>query len=308
MNEIERIIKNGILKEEFFIPEVQCEYLVESKMKKIWAVELDLLIEFDRVCKKNNLRYFLIFGTLLGAVRHQGFVPWDDDIDVAMPRMDYERLLKLSEEFKKPYFLQSIFSNDGSCYSFAKLRNSNTSAVTNKFCYESFNQGIWIDINPLDSYDLDNAAEKFSYVKSLGVDLGTYMRRRNPNLSEEDRKRVDNYSGRAPMETYEMIQEICRSEEKDGYPYLGIMVAGYYTYNKQTYLKEWFDDSLSLPFCGFEFPVPRGYVDVLKTTYGDYMQFPPLNKRGAWHPNEIFDTDNPYTKYLKKDSNESFNS
>lgn len=299
MSEIERILEKDILKKEFFKPEVQCGYLVESKMKKIWAVELDLLIEFDRVCKKNNLRYFLIFGTLLGAVRHQGFVPWDDDIDVAMPRMDYERLLKLSEEFSNPYYLQTIFAKDGSCYSFAKLRNSNTSAVTNKFCYESFNQGIWIDINPLDSYNLETAAEKFSYVKSLGVDLGTYMRRRNPNLNEEDRKRVANYSGRDPMDTYNLIQEVCRSEENDGYPNLGIMVSGYYAYNKQTYLKEWFDDSVMLSFCGYKFPAPSSYNEVLKTTYGDYMKLPPLSKRGAWHPNEIFDTDNPYIKYLK---------
>ena len=206
MTEIERIKNKGILKEDFFVEEEQCEYLVNSSMKNIWAVELDLLLEFDRVCKKYNLKYFLIFGTLLGAVRHKGFIPWDDDIDVAMPRNDYEKLLSLTQEFNHPYYLQTPFLKDGSCFSFLKLRNSNTSAVTNKFSYETFNQGIWIDINPLDSYDIEHAEEKFSFVKQLGVDLGTYMRRRNPNLDEEDKRRVANYSGRDPIETYQMIQ------------------------------------------------------------------------------------------------------
>lgn len=297
--EIERILSKGTIPRDFLKEEVLFDYKVTKEKKKIWLVELDLLLELDRICKKHKLTYYLIFGTLLGAVRHKGFVPWDDDIDVAMPRTDYEKLLLLSSEFRIPYFLQTPFSKDGSCFSFTKLRNSNTSAVSKKFCYESFNQGIWIDINPLDSYNLKGAAEKFSSVKQLGIDLGTYMRRRNPELDEEDRIRVMNYSGRDPLETIMKVQCICRSEENENSPYIGIMVAGYYSYNKQTYLKDWFSKSINLNFCGFEFPAPQGYIDVLKTTYGDFYQMPPLEKRVAWHPNEIFDTDRPYTYYLK---------
>lgn len=297
--EINRILSKGIISKDFLREEIQCDYKVTVEKKKLWLVELDLLMELDRVCKKHNLTYFLIFGTLLGAVRHKGFVPWDDDIDVAMPREDYEKLLNLSFEFNNPYYLQSPYSNDGSCFSFTKLRNGNTSAVSKKFCYESFNQGIWIDINPLDSYNLEGAEGKFQKVKQLGIDLGTYMRRRNPNLDEEDKKRVLNYSGRNPLDTVKQVQNICRSEENDNSQYIGIMVAGYYTYDKQTYLKEWFRKSVDLSFCGFNFPVPQGYIDVLKTTYGDYNQMPPLEKRVAWHPNEIFDTDRPYTYYLE---------
>lgn len=299
MTECERILKNGVLPASFFRSEVLCDYLVDQDMKKIWAIEMDLLLEFDRVCRKHHLRYYLIFGTLLGAIRHQGFVPWDDDIDVAMPRKDYELLLTLSSDFQYPYYLQTPYSNDGSCYSFVKLRNSNTSAVTNKFCYETFNQGIWIDINPLDSYDLEGVEEKFLKVKELGIDLGTYMRRRNPCLDEEDKRRVAKYSGRDPLDTYKMIQEICREDEKKGSPYIGIMVAGYYAYNRQTYKKIWFDNIEYVSFCGYELPVPKDYVNVLKTTYGDYNQFPPVDKRKAWHPNEIFDADKPYKHYLK---------
>ncbi len=91
MTECERIIEQGILPKSFFEQEERCDFLVTEKRKKIWAVLLDLLIKFDFVCKKYSLTYFLADGTLLGAARHQGFIPWDDDIDVSMPREDYEK-------------------------------------------------------------------------------------------------------------------------------------------------------------------------------------------------------------------------
>lgn len=205
----------------------------------------------------------------------------------------------LTSEFDSPYYLQTPYSHDGSCFSFTKLRNGNTCAVSKKFCYESFSQGIWIVINPLDSYNIEGAEEKFKQVKLLGVDLVTYMRCNNPDLDEVDKMRGANYSGRKPDETIQMIQDICRSQENDNYPYMGIMVAGYYTYDKQTYRKNWFEGSVEINFCGLNFPVPQGYIEVLKTTYGDYNKMPPIEKRVAWHPNEIFDTDKSYKSYLK---------
>lgn len=86
MTECERIIKEGILPESFFEPETICDFYVDETRKKIWAVLLDLLIKFDKVCKKHGLKYYLAYGSLIGAVRHQGFIPWDDDIDICMNR------------------------------------------------------------------------------------------------------------------------------------------------------------------------------------------------------------------------------
>ena len=94
--------------ETFFLPEERNGYMVSSEMKKVWAVELDLLNEFARVCDKYRLKWFAHAGTMLGAVRHHGFIPWDDDIDVVMPREDYERLCSIgSSEFSRPYFFQN---------------------------------------------------------------------------------------------------------------------------------------------------------------------------------------------------------
>lgn len=92
MTECERIIKDGILPKSFFLPETICDFHVDEKRKKMWAIGIDMLVKFDEVCRKHELRYSLAFGSLLGVVRHKGFIPWDDDIDVVMPREDYEKL------------------------------------------------------------------------------------------------------------------------------------------------------------------------------------------------------------------------
>ena len=86
------------LPEGFLEEEVRCDYTVSKEMKKVWAVELDLLSEFQRVCKLHNIKYAVWAGTMLGAIRHKGFIPWDDDIDVSMPRPDIERLIQLIDE------------------------------------------------------------------------------------------------------------------------------------------------------------------------------------------------------------------
>ena len=90
--------------------EIICNFRVSSKRKKVWKVELDLLNNFIEICNKYKLTYFAIGGTLLGAIRHKGFIPWDDDIDIGMPREDYNKLLEIAKkEFKNPIFFQTPY-------------------------------------------------------------------------------------------------------------------------------------------------------------------------------------------------------
>ena len=138
MTEIERIIQKGVITRQFLQEEVDHDFLVDENRKKLWAVMLDMIAEFDKVCKKYGFSYYMIYGALLGAVRHKGFIPWDDDFDVAMPRNDYERFIRLSDEFKHPYFLQTPYTDPGYYYSFAKIRNSNTTGVVEMFEYSKF--------------------------------------------------------------------------------------------------------------------------------------------------------------------------
>ena len=169
MTEVERIIKQGVLSESFFREEIRNDFLVTGERKKIWGIQLDLFFEFKRVCEKYNLKYFLFFGSLLGAVRHNGFIPWDDDIDLGMPREDYEKLLTHADAFNTPYFLQNHKTDKCFYYSHTKLRNSNTSCINRAFKHQPFNQGMDLDIHPIDNWSLEGGLEKFEEIKQLNI-------------------------------------------------------------------------------------------------------------------------------------------
>ena len=126
----------------FFQEEERSGFLVTEKRKKVWAAGLRMLELFDTVCRKYDLKYFVYYGTLLGAVRHQGFEPWDDDIDVVMLREDYEKFQAVAPaEIQEPYFFQNSYT-DRLLWPFSKIRDSRTTAIEPKFAkVEGFHQG-----------------------------------------------------------------------------------------------------------------------------------------------------------------------
>jgi lipopolysaccharide cholinephosphotransferase len=99
------------LDESFFKEEIRCGFTVPEMMKRVWAVEMEVLGEIHRICMNYGLTYYAFWGTLLGVVRHQGFIPWDDDIDIAMKRKDYQRLMKvLPDELPEGYYISSSYA------------------------------------------------------------------------------------------------------------------------------------------------------------------------------------------------------
>lgn len=122
-------------------------------MKEVQKHQLDMLIELDRICKKYNIKYFISSGTLLGAVRHKGFIPWDDDADVDMLRSDYNKFLKVAQkELGDKYFLQTIETDENYGYMFAKIRENNTVFLEKLTKDIDINNGIFIDVFPIDNY------------------------------------------------------------------------------------------------------------------------------------------------------------
>lgn len=243
---------------------------------------LEILLEFQRVCQKLGLQYYLTAGTLLGAVRHKGFIPWDDDIDIAMPRKDYDRLaLEGQNLFESQYVYQEYRTEPNFPYYFAKLRKRGTRAEEPILRAIQMEQGIYIDIFPLDRCpDSDRwATLLFKGIELLdcavlarvstefvcGYQKG-YMRflwnvlRRLPNgclfALREGTRRLLGRSGK----------RLCTAGGHHGYP-------------KETYQPEWFAETVELEFEGHSFPVPADWDALLKNMYGDYMALPPQEER-----------------------------
>ncbi len=299
MTECEKIAAKGILPANFFEAETICDFYVDEKMKKVWAIELDLLYEFDKICRRHGLKYFLIFGSLLGAVRHHGFIPWDDDMDVIMPRCDYEKFLRLGDELREPYFLQTCHTDPGFYYAHAKLRNSNTAAIDYPFIYQGFNLGCFIDVLPLDNFDPENGTDTFEEINRLILENSVAMRLTHPNLSERDRERVGRHSGMDPMTVFERIDSLSKKSNEKYTGYVSILAATTYGMKKDVFPAECFSECVPCNYHGIATFIPCGYDAVLSTTYGDYMKLPPVEKRGVWHGNLVFYPDIPYKDALK---------
>ncbi|MBR4925157.1 MAG: LicD family protein [Prevotella sp.] len=300
MTEIERIINKGIVTSDFLKEEVRCGYTVSVQNKELWAIELDLLHEFDRVCKKYGLKYFFVYGSLLGAVRHQGFIPWDDDMDVALFRKDFNKLTEVAEkEFCHPYFFQNAHTDPGSCFSMARLRNSETTAIIEAFRYEKFNQGIVLDIFPIDNVNLSVQDERATRIKEYTMNGSAFMRRNNPNLTDHDKYILKNFKGIDPIQNYDELQDLCSEFNDIETEYVGTRNVTTYPWQKMVFKKEDFSSVKWAEFENTKVPIPCGYDRILKTTYGDYMKFPPISERGTWHTKTTFyDPEKSFKDYL----------
>ncbi|WP_051204764.1 LicD family protein [Butyrivibrio sp. VCD2006] len=289
------------INESFFVQEEREGYFVSKDIKNIWAVELDLLIEFSKVCKKCGLRFFLDSGTLLGAVRHGGFIPWDDDIDVIMLRSDYDILTKqCASEFKQPYFLQTAHTDIGYYRPHAQLRNSNTTGILpNEKNRVKFNQGIFLDIFVLDG--IPDTEEDIDKQLASQVEILEILRKMNNNCDNLFRQaywdiRTRFYCAKYgdSKSLYDKFEMLIKRDNSDYVDKIGFRRDK----SKLCMLKrEWFNSECFLDFEGFSFPVPYEFKKVLSVYYGNNYMTPV--KAPTLHGEVFFDPFTPYTEYLK---------
>ena len=289
--------------ESFLQPEERSGYYVDGKMKEVWAVEIDILHQFAEVCSRHHLQWFALGGTLLGAIRHHGFIPWDNDIDVIMPREDYDRLLQIGpEEFEFPYFFQSPLTENRFWRTHVQIRNSLTTGSTRNDITKNINRGIFIDVMVLDEVPetlqgRNRHRKKIRRNRWIGfVDRQRY----NPRWYRSCAGKIISavLGDRCYKAMFRRVNRVCA-----GYRGSGTRKAAHTTLSyKESRVWEKEDYAGSVPW-DFEYTqvnVPTGYDRILRTMFGeDYMEIPTVYPHNA-HGSLILDTHTPYDQYFRK--------
>lgn len=257
----------------------------DISIDELKSIELEMLKFIDEVCKKEGLRYFLCGGTLLGAVRHHGFIPWDDDIDIFMPRPDYEKIIELTKDSKKYRLLSEV--DDGYYYNFGKLVDKRTLLIEQQV-NPIDSMGIYIDIFPVDGMPESEAECDVHFEKLDGIrnkingfsqerphvrkNLLAYIRSWNLYIGNKKRslsKEQINYKREALLYEYDNSKNV-------------FVTGGAYK-KRDVFPKMWISEGTYLEFEGEKFCVPTQYDKYLKQLYGDYMKLPPKEKQVTHH-------------------------
>lgn len=263
-------------------------------LKEMQEIELDIMKDVHQFCEENDIRYYLAGGTLLGAIRHKGFIPWDDDIDIAMPRPDYEKFVSKYKSKNKYYKISSIENNPNHLFTFAKIYDTRTIKIEENLVYGKDNiGGVEIDIFPVDGIpeNINISNKYFVNFKRLytlySVASCKFVKSKNKL------KILLRIALTIPCKligTKRFIEYINNKAKKidfDESEFVACIVAPFYG-NRERVLKASYIDKIKVEFEGQYFYGPKGYDEYLSSLYGDYMKLPPEKERVTHHQCKVY--------------------
>lgn len=263
------------------------EFMDNETLKKLHNVEIEILDEIVAICEKHNLKYYLIGGTLLGAVRHGGFIPWDDDLDIGMPREDYEEFLKIaSKELDNQYMIDNKNTNKKYYLNFTKIRKRNTVFEQDFQVNYDGPKGIWIDIFPVD--EAKSLRNKLTPIqKKINNMIFRLLHYKNGFILGKKLNFIKRFLGKICIiknsTLLEVQEKLLKLQDGKNYDYI-VNLASTYDYKKELFLKEDIYPLIEMGFENKKYNVPRNYKKVLEQVYGDYMKLPPKDKQITHNP------------------------
>ena len=273
----------------------------KSEINELQKIQLSMLKDFDAVCQKHRISYQLFSGTALGAVRHKGFIPWDDDIDVVMLREDYERFFdSASKELdSNKYYVQREFSEHWPMF-FSKLRLNGTTYIEKYHSHDArIHQGIYIDIFPCDNLSDSRLMQKLQYIASKIV-IAKSLYARGYETNSTVKKCFMQFCRILPTEPF---KRLCIRRNDSSSLKVHTFFGGGKKFERSIFLREWFEQSVKMRFEDSEFPVSAHYDEMLRVMYGDYMVMPTLEQRVCKRHAAIVDINKPYTFHLEEQKN-----
>lgn len=273
----------------------------KEELNRLHGILLEMFSFLHTVCVENNIRYYALGGTMLGAARHQGFIPWDDDVDVGMPRNDYDQFISIVTNLKDSrYVIESADSTDDNyCYAFAKLYDTQTTLIENK--NQVVVRGVFIDIFPLDGYGETLQEAKIQYKKVMHYDQLLMIKRMKAGEAKSAVKNVIVSAIHSlPFKSLTLavlrrkVDHTCRKMSFDNCKYIGNPLGAWRW--KEIMERRIMGTPRLYKFEDIEIFGSEFYDDYLKTLYGDWTQLPPAEKRKSHHDYHI-NMDLPYEYY-----------
>lgn len=293
-----------VSRESFLQKEVRDDFIVDEQRKKLWKTMLDIFECITSVCERHDIRYFLISGSALGAVRHKGFIPWDDDMDLGMLRDDYNRFIQYArDEIKEPLFLQDGFNDGNHICGLLRIRDSRTTAIIKNDFYKECNNGIYVEIYPFDNVPSNVIKAKVQAFLSHLLYHGLLADYYGPasKMQHVGRGLVRMIGIRR---SYQLWQGVCqRYNGRNCRDVDTVALPRWYAEGIYRMPREWVSQKRMVPFEYLTACIPNEAERMLKLQFGDYMALPPKEKRGAEHEHQVyFDPDTPYTFYRNSDT------